>query len=104
MPVDDIIKLVLVFSVVVLPMLAFTARFALKPIVDAIVRLKEGGMLPGDSPASVGAEVRQMRAELHDLHQELAQTRHEVARLNEAESFNLALREASPSARLPAAE
>lgn len=104
MVVDDIIKLVLVFSVVVLPMLALTARFALKPIVDAIVRLREGGMLLGDSPATVSSEVRQMRAELQDLHHELARTRHEVARPNDAESFNLALREAPAPARLPAPE
>jgi hypothetical protein len=48
--------------------------------------------------------MRQMRAELHHLHDEVAQVRGEVARLGEAESFNLALRGGSPAAQLPAPE
>jgi hypothetical protein len=103
MEVDSIIKLLIVTSVVVIPMLGITARFALKPIVDAIVRLREGGMLPGDAAAALGAEVRQVRADLHQLHDEMSQVRQEMGRLREAESFHLALRDAtSPAASLPA--
>jgi len=104
MDVDSILKLMVVFSVIMLPMLGLTARFALKPIVDAILRLRESGMLQGDGSSSVIAEVRQMRGELHHLHDEVAQVRGEVARLGEAESFNLALRGGPPAAQLPAPE
>lgn len=104
MEVDSIVKLMVVFSLIMLPMLGLTARFALKPIVDAILRLREGGMLPGDGSSALVGEVRQMRAELHHLHDEVAQVRGEVVRLGEAESFNLALRGGSPAAQLPAPE
>lgn len=103
MEVDSIIKLLIVTSVVVVPMLGITARFALKPIVDAIVRLREGGMLAGDTAAALGAEVRQVRADLHQMHDEMAQMRQEMGRLREAESFHMALRDAAPpTAALPA--
>lgn len=104
MEVDSIIKLMIVFSVIMLPMLGLTARFALKPIVDAILRLRESGMLPGDGTSSLAAEVRQMRAELHHLHEDVGQVRGEVARLGEAERFDLALRGGQAAARLPAPE
>jgi hypothetical protein len=93
MPVDDVIKLMIVSSLVVLPALGLTVRFALRPIVDAIVRLKEGGVLSPDNSSVLAAEIRQMRAELAQTHDEVAQVRQEMTRLQEAESFNLALRE-----------
>ncbi len=99
MPVDDVIKLMVVTSLVVLPALGLTVRFALRPIVDAIVRLKEGGVLTPDTSSALLAEVRQMRAEMQQTHDEVAQVRQEMTRLREAESFNLALRESREPAR-----
>lgn len=104
MPTDDIIELMLVCSLVVLPALGITARFAIKPIVDAILRLKEGGVLPGDSAAAIDAEVRQTRAEVIALREEMAHVRLELARMKEAENFHAALREAPASAALPPSE
>jgi len=98
MPVDDVIRLMIVSSLVVLPALGLTVRFALRPIVDAIVRLKEGGVLAPDASAMLVAEIRQMRAELQHTHDEVAQVRQEMARLQEAESFDLALRQAAQPA------
>jgi hypothetical protein len=98
MPVDDVIKLMIVSSLIVLPALGLTVRFALKPIVDAIMRLKEGGVLSPDTSSVLAAEIRQMRAELQQTHDEVAQVRQEMTRLQEAESFNLALRQAGEPA------
>ena len=97
MPVDDIIKLMLVMSVIVMPALGITARFALKPIVDALLRLRDGGVLPGDSSRIAAAEVSALTAHVARLEDELAQTRQEMARLKEAESFHLALRAEQPA-------
>ena len=38
---EDILMAILAFVVVDIPALGFTARFALKPIVEAIIRLRE---------------------------------------------------------------
>ena len=78
----DIVQILGIVSVVVLPAWAITARFALKPIVEAILRLKEGGLL--GSPSSLGSQIEQLRAEVAELH-------HEVAQLREAEEFHHAL-------------
>lgn len=96
MDVDDIIKLCIVFSLVVLPALAVTARFALKPIVDAILRLKEGGMLPAAASAA-GAEPPALTAEMRQLREELALLQQTVTQLQDAESFHRSLGE--PAAR-----
>lgn len=100
MQTDDIIKLLLTCSVIVLPALGLTARFALKPIVEAILRLKDGGVLPGDSGPA--AEMRQLREEVHALRHELGQVRTDVERLQDADTFNRALADGSSPAALPA--
>ncbi|MBV9773347.1 MAG: hypothetical protein JO040_05330 [Gemmatimonadetes bacterium] len=87
---EEIAKLSVLFSVVVLPALAVTARFALKPIVDAILRLKEGGVLSNNAVSGTDpmllAEIRQMR-------EEMAQLQQSVAQLQDVESFHRALAE-----------
>jgi hypothetical protein len=85
MSVDEFVRASLVFSVVILPALAVTARFALKPVVDAVLRLKEGGALPSSNPAA-SLEVRQLRDDVAELQRT-------VRELQEAESFNRALAE-----------
>ena len=96
MPIDDILKLLLVFSLIVIPVLGITARFALKPIVDAILRLREGGFLQGDR-----ADLPDVATELRHLRAEVAEVRAEVARLQEVESFHAALRDAPEQRSLP---
>lgn len=69
----DIAFLATVFCVVCVPVLGITARLALKPIVDAIVRLREsagGGQLSGAVAGRVMEledEVRQLRASVGRL-------------------------------------
>ena len=94
MDVEDFLGYAMVISLVVIPALGLTARFALKPIVDALLRLKEGGLLP--SPRS-GEEVPVLAAEVRRLREEVAQLQHTVARLEEAESFHRTL--SAPAAR-----
>ena len=96
-PFDDLVKLLVICSVIVLPALAITTRFALKPIVDALLRLREGGVLQGDRSAlssDVATELRYLRAEI-------AEVRADVARLQEVESFHAALQDAPEQPALP---
>ena len=93
MDMDEIVELSIVMSLVVMPALALTARFALKPIVDAILRLKEGGVLPG-SPAVAGSQdVALMTTEVRHLRDEVAQLHQSVAQLQDAETFHRSLTE-----------
>lgn len=97
---NDIVKFLVVTSVVVLPALAITARFALKPIVDAILRLKEGGVLATESAATL----RDVTLELQQLRAEVAEMKGEMARLQDVHSFHAALGDAREPAALPAAK
>ena len=105
MPVDDIIKLLLVLSVVVIPALGITARIAIKPIVEAILRLRDGGVLPGDSASAIANDMRQLRGHLQAVQEEVTAMREEVGRVRDAQNFHLALgepgRPALPSAESP---
>lgn len=89
MDVGAILKLSVVFAVIVVPALGFTARFALKPIVDAIIRIKES-----TSEAEGQRLNAQMAQELLQLRAEVAQLQQSVSQLREAESFHALL--ASP--------
>ncbi|HEX8905586.1 MAG TPA: hypothetical protein VF771_12120 [Longimicrobiaceae bacterium] len=91
---NDIVKFMVICSVVVLPALAITARFALKPIVDAILRLKEGGVLATESAGAL----RDVTAEIQQLRAEVAEMRGEMARLHDVQSFHAAL-SAAPEER-----
>ena len=95
MPVEDIVKLCMVMSLMVLPALAVTARFALKPIVDAILRLKEGGVLPGGAP-STAQEIPLLVAEVRHLREEMAQLQQTVMQLQDVQSFHRHLDEPAP--------
>ncbi len=68
---EDLIDLVLVFVLIVLPALTLTtalaARFAAKPIVEAIIKLKELAGTPAATPqletrmGAVESEMRELR-------------------------------------------
>ncbi len=88
---DDVMKLVVIFALVVVPALGITVRFALKPIVDAILRLKEGGVLRSYDPGAT-TEVRQLR-------EEVAELQRTIRELKEVESFHRTL--AAPPAPGP---
>jgi len=70
----DAVLLLIMFIVFAVPALAITARMVMKPIVDAIVRLREtGGARVTDTVANrvleLEEEVRQLRAGLTSLEQ-----------------------------------
>ena len=99
---NEVVKFMVICSVVVLPALAITARFALKPIVDAILRLKEGGVISTDNAGTlreVVIELQQLRAEVSDL--ATRDIEHRARRLRDVESFHAALREAPRTEALP---
>jgi hypothetical protein len=79
MSVEDLIGYSFVFLIVVVPLLGLTARLAIKPMVDAIVRLRES-FIHGGGTGVVERRVLQ-------LEEELQQLRLEVHRLREAEAF-----------------
>jgi hypothetical protein len=97
---DDIVKLAMITSVVVLPALAITVRFALKPIVDAILRLKEGGVLPSSPSLAGNQEVAMLASEVHQLRDEMAQLQQTVAQLQDAETFHRSLTERPAPAQI----
>ena len=96
---DKIVELIMVVSLVVLPAVALTVRFALKPIVDAILRLKEGGVLPGSTPVAA-QEVAMLTSEVRQLRDEVAQLHHSVAQLQDAETFHRSLAERAEPPRI----
>ncbi len=69
MQVDEIAGILALLALVVVPALALTARFTLKPIVEAIIGLREG--LMGRRPDE-------------DVHQRLAVIETELAELGSA--------------------
>jgi hypothetical protein len=82
---------------VFIPALALTARFALRPIVEAIIRLREG--LIGDSTGSVPAD------RLAAIEGELAEIRRDIRKLAEVSEFNRDLASATDRDKfLPGAE
>ncbi len=90
MDASDIVMLLLVFFLVVVPILGITARLAINPMVNAIVRLRES-FAQGAGSGLVERRVLQ-------LEDELRQVRAEVERLAEAEEFQREL--LSPPNRL----
>lgn len=76
MDLELIAGLILLFLVVVVPVLAVTARFTLKPVVDAVLRTQEG------FGASRGLERRFL-----ELEEEVRGLRRTVHELKEAEAF-----------------
>jgi len=103
MDVENFVKLAMVVSIFVLPALAITTRFALKPIVDAILRLKEGGVLPGASSAGA-QEIPLLVAEVRQLRDEVAQLQQSVGQLQEVERFHRSLEAPAPPRALSAPE
>ena len=96
---EDVIIGALVIFLVIVPALAITARFALKPIVDALLRLKEGGLLP--TPVRSAEDVSMLAAEIRQLRGEVARLQETVARLEDAEGFHRTLGSAPAGNRLP---
>lgn len=75
------------FLIVVVPVLGITARVGIKPMVDAIVRLRESFADSGQD-GLLGRRVAQLGGEVQSL-------RTEVVRLREAEAFQRSLLQSS---------
>jgi hypothetical protein len=90
---DDIFGLVFIFAVFAIPALGITARLAIRPVVEAIVRLREA------FTATPGAAAEQRLAELEAQMQSLHAL---VAGLQAESAFERELRSApSSNAALP---
>lgn len=76
--IQDYVMLLLMLLVFGVPAVAIAARLAIRPIVDAIVRLRE---ISGPNPALNDARVAALEAEVNRLSEE-------VQRLSEADTFN----------------
>ncbi|HEY0809873.1 MAG TPA: hypothetical protein VGD49_06905 [Longimicrobiales bacterium] len=77
--IKDAVMLFIMLLVFGVPAIAIAARLAIRPIVDAIIRLKE--ISAPAAPALNNARVEALEAEVNRLSME-------VQRLNEAETFN----------------
>jgi hypothetical protein len=73
------------------------ARFALKPIVDAIIRVKDA--FPPPAPAAAPLQEQRLAA----VEDELRQLREGFDRLASAVEFEAQLRAGAPAQRLPPA-
>jgi len=92
---DDILGYVVVTAVVIVPVLAISARIALRPIVESIARLREL------TASAASGQARALHAELDELRATTARLREEVRALREGEAFYRALqapREVPPAA------
>ena len=79
---DNEVAMVLVtFIVLGIPILGLTARFALKPIVDSILRVREAFLEESRGLSVDPADVERLEAEVRELRQE-------VRRLTEAAEFD----------------
>jgi cob(I)alamin adenosyltransferase len=82
MDMGELIGLIGVVSVVFIPSLAFAARFALKPIVESILRLREGFVTQDN--AYTAKQIDRLEREIDDL-------RSKLEHLESAREFDRAL-------------
>ena len=80
---EDIIAMLAVFLCFFVPIAGLTLRFALKPIVDSIVRLLEARA--NAAPSSAAADLNERRLAL--LEAELGAVRQELQRVTEQKDF-----------------
>lgn len=89
---EDIVAIIALTILVGIPVLAISARIALKPVVEAILRMKEG--LGGDTAALQARRFQRLEAELDGL-------RDEVEHLRDVAEFHRRLE--APGASSPTA-
>lgn len=90
MPIDitAIVAIVLGMLVVLIPIAGLTARFALKPITEAIARVREAD---GSS-----REVRMLQQQVHLLEQQVQDMDRSVGRILEEREFDWQLLKPQP--------
>ncbi|HEY0672883.1 MAG TPA: hypothetical protein VGD27_11475 [Longimicrobiales bacterium] len=92
MEINDAVLLVLMFIVFGVPALAIAARLVIRPVIEAILRLRE-------SYGSSGAQASDPR--ITALEAQVSRLAIEVQRLTESEAFNRELLQAPPEKVLP---
>jgi hypothetical protein len=80
---EDIIAMIAIFLCFFVPIAGLTLRFALKPIVDSIVRLLEARA--NAAPANAAADLSERRLAL--LEAEIGSVRQELQRVTEQKDF-----------------
>ena len=98
LPIDvtALVAVILGISIVLVPVIGLTARFALKPVVEAL-----GGYLH-DRSLTDTVQILQRRLELQEREIEALQTT--VERLTETADFDRQLHDAADRAKLPRPE
>jgi hypothetical protein len=84
MDAEEIMGLMALIALVIIPALALTARFAMKPIVESIVQLRKA-FNDNKEPPSIDT------AQLAMLEREVADLRREVEQLKSVREFEHAL-------------
>lgn len=87
MGLEEIVFFALVAVILGIPAVAISARLALRPMVEAIVRLREAFAASGQAPRIVSLE-----AQVSELRGETQRLRAEVQRLAQAEEFHRQLK------------
>src|SRR5687768_3615582 len=65
--VKDLVILMGATSLIFVPALAITARFAMKPIVENIIKLREAFGMSASATSNRDQDIRQLRAEIEEL-------------------------------------
>ncbi|HUP90305.1 MAG TPA: hypothetical protein VM100_13185 [Longimicrobiales bacterium] len=79
MRLDEFLMLIMMFMVFGVLIVGLTARFAAKPIVDSIIRLREAFMATASTSASNDTqEIRLLRQELQEFRTRLDHIEHVV--------------------------
>ena len=73
MRVDELMGLMALTALVVIPALALTARFAMKPIVESILQLRKAFNDNKDTPSVDSAQLAMLEREVADLRREVEQ-------------------------------
>lgn len=98
MPIDvtGIVAIVMGMMVVLIPIAGLTARFALKPIAEAVARMREG--------QGSNQQLAVMEQRLSLLEQQLNGVESDVRRLEEYSEFDRELRASRSPEALPGSE
>lgn len=98
LPIDltSLVAVILGISIVLIPVAGVTARFVLKPVVDALGRFQAG--------RSSEESIQLMDRRMSLLEAQLEGLQHSVDRLVEVSEFNAELRSSRTGTSLPAPE
>ncbi len=98
LPIDltSLVAVILGISIVLIPVAGVTARFVLKPVVDALGRFQEG--------RSSEETMQLMERRMSLLEAQLEGVQHSMDRLVEVSEFNAELRGGRSGGKLPSGE